>query len=126
MKGYLHRLAASVRPQSSRIRPAVTPLFARGSASDAAVEPELKEERLVLAARRDAPAPREADAQVAKLAPAPPPARAAPDFEAAASVERLVTQDLRATQEPRRVRASKESAAEVFEAPRPKAPANPV
>jgi ribonuclease E len=121
MRGYLQRLAASVQPQASRIRPAVTPLYARGSAGDVREEPALEEGNFAVAARRDTPAPHEADVQVAKLAPPQPMARAALEFEAAA-VERLVAEELRAAPDPRRARASENSAAEVVEAPRPEAP----
>jgi hypothetical protein len=122
MTGYLQRLAASVRPQTARIRPAVTPLYARGAARDVAEEPGLEEENLVVAARREAPTPRETDVQAAEYLP-PTPARATQDFEAAAPVERLFTRESRTAPEPRRARASQESTPEVFEASRPDAPA---
>ncbi len=108
MRGYLQRLAASVRPQASGIRPAVTPLYARGSAGDAAEEPAPEEVSLVVAARQEPQAPRQSDAQATEYSPPSLAARSPSDFEAAASVERLVTQELPAAPEPRRARASQD------------------
>jgi hypothetical protein len=122
MRGYLQRLAASVRPQASGIRPAVTPFYARGSAGDAAEEPKLEEVSLVVAARQEPQAPRQPDAQAKEYSPSSLAVRAPPDYEAAAPVERLVTQELPAAPEPRRNRVSETSAAEVVETQRQNSP----